>query len=266
MTRRTRLSARVMAAGLAVAACATAACAQSAEIEIVGPVGAHVGVVPLKAVVRWTGSAVALAGLRGSIVVSGPNGGSASNFTSEFQPAPTVNLGTFSGASRMGMDVASAPPGFTGGVPTVPFGNSSGITVAQYDMTFSQPGVYSARWVPDAGFEGVRLYMNLFSSAILEMFTANVSTVFYVGGCCPTICRADLTGGAIPGGPGYSVPNLVLNNDDFFYYLTRFGVGDRGVCDMTAGAVPGGPGYGQPNGVLNNDDFFFYLALFAEGC
>ncbi|MEZ6234876.1 MAG: GC-type dockerin domain-anchored protein [Phycisphaerales bacterium] len=26
------------------------------------------------------------------------------------------------------------------------------------------------------------------------------------------------------------------------------------------------PGYGVPNGILNNDDFFYYLTIFAAGC
>jgi hypothetical protein len=38
------------------------------------------------------------------------------------------------------------------------------------------------------------------------------------------------------------------------------------VADLTTGAVPGQPGYGVPDGVLNNDDFFYYLSLFAAGC
>ncbi len=56
------------------------------------------------------------------------------------------------------------------------------------------------------------------------------------------------------------------NNEDFFYYLGAFAGGNLGVADLTTLAVPGTPGYGVPNGVLNNDDFFYYLALFAAGC
>ncbi|MEZ6233362.1 MAG: GC-type dockerin domain-anchored protein [Phycisphaerales bacterium] len=81
------------------------------------------------------------------------------------------------------------------------------------------------------------------------------------GGCAP-----DLTTGAIQGVPGYGVPNGVLNNDDFFYYLAQFAAGNIAVADLTTGAIPGMPGYGVPNGVLNNDDFFYYLAIFAAGC
>jgi hypothetical protein len=79
-------------------------------------------------------------------------------------------------------------------------------------------------------------------------------------------CEADLTTGAIPGQPGYGVPNGVLNNDDFFYYLSQFAAGNVAVADLTTGAIPGQPGYGVPNGIINNDDFFYYLGLFAAGC
>ena len=77
---------------------------------------------------------------------------------------------------------------------------------------------------------------------------------------------ADLTTGAIPGQPGYGVPNGILNNDDFFYFLSQFGAGNMAVADMTTGAIPGQPGYGVPNGIINNDDFFYYLAIFGAGC
>ena len=79
-------------------------------------------------------------------------------------------------------------------------------------------------------------------------------------------CPPDLTTGAVMGQPGFGVPNSVLNNDDFFYYLGQFAAGNVAVADLTTGAVPGQPGYGIPNGVLTNDDFFYYLAIFAAGC
>ncbi|MEZ6235579.1 MAG: NF038122 family metalloprotease [Phycisphaerales bacterium] len=81
-----------------------------------------------------------------------------------------------------------------------------------------------------------------------------------------TRCPPDLTTGAVQGLPGYGVPNGILNNDDFFYYLAQFAAGNLVVADLTTGAVAGQPGYGVPNGVLNNDDFFYYLAIFAAGC
>ena len=79
-------------------------------------------------------------------------------------------------------------------------------------------------------------------------------------------CPADLTVGAVAGTLGYGFSNGVLNNDDFFYYLTQFSAGNVAVADLTTGAVPGSAGYGVPNGVINNDDFFYYLTLFSAGC
>ena len=84
-------------------------------------------------------------------------------------------------------------------------------------------------------------------------------------------CNADLTTTAVPGSPGYGIPNGILNNDDFFYFLSTFSqnVGCT-TCpfppDLTTSAVPGSLGFGVPNNILNNDDFFFYLSLFASGC
>ncbi|MEZ6235586.1 MAG: GC-type dockerin domain-anchored protein [Phycisphaerales bacterium] len=61
-------------------------------------------------------------------------------------------------------------------------------------------------------------------------------------------CDADLTTTAIAGTPGYGVPNGVLDNNDFFYYLAQFAAGNAAVADLTTSAVPGSPGYGVPNG------------------
>lgn len=79
-------------------------------------------------------------------------------------------------------------------------------------------------------------------------------------------CKPDVTTGAVAGQPGYGVPNSIINNDDFFYFLSQFAAGNLAVCDMTTGAIPGSPGYGVPNGVITNDDFFYFLSQFAAGC
>ncbi len=89
---------------------------------------------------------------------------------------------------------------------------------------------------------------------------------FVLNGSIGTTCVPDLTATAIPGTPGYGVPNGVLNNDDFFYYLSQFASGNLAVADLTTTAIPGTPGYGVPNGIINNDDFFYYLSVFAAGC
>ncbi len=76
----------------------------------------------------------------------------------------------------------------------------------------------------------------------------------------------DMTTGAIPGSANYGVPNGLVNNDDFFFYLSAFAAGNVTLGDLTTGAVAGQPGYGVPNGSITNDDFFYFLILFAEGC
>ena len=47
---------------------------------------------------------------------------------------------------------------------------------------------------------------------------------------------------------------------------SRDAAGNLAVADLTTAAIPGSPGYGIPNGILDNEDFFFYLSLFAAGC
>ncbi|MEZ6233830.1 MAG: GC-type dockerin domain-anchored protein [Phycisphaerales bacterium] len=88
-------------------------------------------------------------------------------------------------------------------------------------------------------------------------------------------CQPDLTGSALPGQPGYGVPDGIVNSDDFFYYLTLFtesiGCGAPGTpCtsppDFTSTSLPGTPGYGVADGILQNDDFFYFLTLYAAGC
>ncbi|MCA9287743.1 MAG: exo-alpha-sialidase, partial [Phycisphaerales bacterium] len=70
---------------------------------------------------------------------------------------------------------------------------------------------------------------------------------------CENPCPPDLTHTAQPGRPGYGVPDAILDNNDFFYYLNEFAAGNLAVADLTTTAVAGAPGYGVPNGVLNND-------------
>ncbi len=249
------------AMGVVGIVCGLAVAQPSAEIEITCGGGGSFQWVPITATVRVLNpGASSLAVIRGSLVVttnSGPATGTTQGFTSQFSGAPS-NLGVQSGLSRMGMSLGGFPGVYPGGT----------YTIAQYEMLVDQPGqIFYARWVPDPGFEQVRVHVSPVLPAIAPVPTSNLSEAFYVGGCCPPpICRADLTWTAIAGAAGYGIPSLSVNNDDFFYYLDRFAVGDRSRCDMTATAVPGSPGYGFPNGVLNNDDFFFYLALFSGGC
>lgn len=79
-------------------------------------------------------------------------------------------------------------------------------------------------------------------------------------------CVPDLTFTATPGSPGYGIPDGVLDNNDFFYFLSKFAAGDKAVADLTTTAIVGSVGYGVPNGQLTNDDFFYYLSKFGAGC
>ena len=108
--------------------------------------------------------------------------------------------------------------------------------------------------VATVAFTGTRFSPRTFSGVI-----------YYTPAGGPT-CEPDITTGAIPGQPGYLVPNGIVNNDDFFAFLIEFTAGNLAVADVTTGAVAGQPGYGVPNGVINNDDFFYYLIVFTAGC
>ncbi len=123
-------------------------------------------------------------------------------------------------------------------------------------------------WPPDWGWAGATggngsHFRKLNDGTQYQSISHDLAFELYADGLK---CEPDVTTFAIPGSAGYGVPNGVLNNDDFFYYLSQFASGNLAVADLTAGAIPGAPGYGVPNGVINNDDFFYYLSLFAAGC
>ncbi|MCB9841382.1 MAG: hypothetical protein H6809_07020 [Phycisphaeraceae bacterium] len=63
-----------------------------------------------------------------------------------------------------------------------------------------------------------------------------------------------------------TTPMSELTHDFVKQIFVETGGGPSCAPDLTTGAVPGSPGYGVPNGILNNDDFFYYLAIFAAGC
>jgi hypothetical protein len=155
--------------------------------------------------------------------------------------------------------------------PTYP-GFPAGVTSGTYDNTFDldETSTYSSGFLTANGgnaagaraafLQGLadgRMYLNIHSTS----FGSGEIRGFW-----RRLCTADLTTGAIGGQPGFGVPNGVLDNEDFFYYLSQFAAGNAVVADVTAGAVAGQAGFGIPNGVINNDDFFYYLGLFADGC
>ncbi|MCB9840430.1 MAG: hypothetical protein H6809_02115 [Phycisphaeraceae bacterium] len=123
-----------------------------------------------------------------------------------------------------------------------------------------------ATWTPTLPGVGMAPVEELVWRDASTLLIATHGRGIYLGHMPAFVCVPDLTTGAVPGTPGYGVPNCVLNNEDFFYYLAQFAAGNVAVCDLTTGAVPGQPGFGVPNGVLSNDDFFYYLTIFAAGC
>jgi len=128
---------------------------------------------------------------------------------------------------------------------------------ARYNGNVVSNGIYGIRLADPIQFQSFDLY----ASNSTSVFYDDMSLTEAGGGCAP-----DLTTTAIPGSAGYGVPNGILNNDDFFYYLSQFAAGNLAVADLTTTAIPGSAGYGVPNGVINNDDFFYYLSIFAAGC
>ncbi|MCW5753191.1 MAG: hypothetical protein KIT24_00620 [Phycisphaeraceae bacterium] len=82
----------------------------------------------------------------------------------------------------------------------------------------------------------------------------------------PTGCAADFTTSSDPNDPSYGVPDGVLDQSDFFYFLDQFVAGNLAVADLSGSTDPNDPGYGNPDGVLDASDLFYYLDLFALGC
>lgn len=74
-----------------------------------------------------------------------------------------------------------------------------------------------------------------------------------------TFCRADMTTTRTEGEPGYSIPDGVVNNEDFRYFEDRYILGDVLRCDLS-GATPG-----VPDGQLTEADRLFYRDLFIQG-
>jgi hypothetical protein len=180
-------------------------------------------------------------------------------------PEFRIGLGDALGGAAATLAVSSQPPVNGRIVPETTFamtttGAGSGVGVATHLWPLApgayQPGqvLYVQWFIADPGAPGFEA-----RSPAMRL------TLFCPRGGCPSACPADLTASAVPSHPGFGYPDRLVNNDDFFFYLTLFSAGDAR-SDLTTGAVPGQPGYGVPNGQTSNDDFFYYLTLFAQGC
>ncbi|MEZ6232668.1 MAG: hypothetical protein R3B68_00620 [Phycisphaerales bacterium] len=125
--------------------------------------------ISVASVVSWTGG-VQFAGIQGGPTVQG-NAGAGSNFTSAFTAGTLVNLGSFNGGSRTGMDIAVTPAVFTGGFIVPPSGNSSGINLAAYDLVINDPGTYTINWVAPGSAPNVRIFVTTSTPAFTEANT-----------------------------------------------------------------------------------------------
>ncbi|MEZ6233177.1 MAG: GC-type dockerin domain-anchored protein [Phycisphaerales bacterium] len=166
------------------------------------------------------------------------------------------------------------------GLPTVATGTGQAVgtgilfsSIGTIPIDLSEAGVIAgdAAGTATVASDTLSLAFDLSGSQVQTLsgvdVTVTINAAVRSSGTIPMpVCPPDLTTGAVMGQPGFGVPNGVLNNDDFFYYLGQFAAGNVAVADLTTGAVAGQPGYGVPNGVITNDDFFYYLAIFAAGC
>lgn len=63
-----------------------------------------------------------------------------------------------------------------------------------------------------------------------------------------------------------AAPFGVLDAADRDAFLAAYNEGNIAEADLTGSAMPGAPGYDVPDGVVNADDLMFFLTLFADGC
>jgi hypothetical protein len=173
---------RTLACLAAAAALAPAAYAQSvATMRLTADGQASVTVAPntpvhLDGIVSWTlgpqtggtGSQNTFAGIKGGILIT-DDAGSPANLTSHFTIGGLVNLGSFVGGSRPGIDIAVTPSMWGFIIP--PSGNSAGLLIAGYDLTLADPGTYHVNWAPDPTWPLVRVYPSVTSFNFAEIPT-----------------------------------------------------------------------------------------------
>lgn len=123
--------------------------------------------------------------------------------------------------------------------------------------------IHADQFHPQFDWNAFEWYIDIRVFDAAELHTP--SPIYRMRIALDTFCPADFTDTAIPGTPGYGIPNNIVNNDDFFVYLTLFSQGSWR-ADLTTTAIPGTPGFGDPDGMVTNDDFFYYLQEFINGC
>ncbi len=153
---------------VAIAGLASVAAAQTATVRTTANGGAAAVVAPGSTVtiaVTIAHNQFAVAGLQGGAIITG-NAGTGGNFATTIPGLPTVNMGSFTGGSRTGVDFAFTPPGFIGAA-TPPSGTNP-MPVMTYDITGLAAGVYTINWVAPGSAPNVRLYASIGSFGFLE--------------------------------------------------------------------------------------------------
>ena len=154
---------------VAVAGLASIATAQTAIVRTTAN-GAASATIPLGGTatiaVTIAHNQFSVAGIQGGSIISG-NAGTAGNFATSIPAGALVVLGSFSGGSRTGVDIAFTPPGFTGGFAVPPSGTNP-MPVFTYDITGLAVGVYTINWVSPSTAPNVRLYATAGSTNFLE--------------------------------------------------------------------------------------------------
>ncbi len=127
--------------------------------------------------VRIAHDQFSVAGLQGGTIVLG-NAGTGGNFATTIPGLPTVNMGSFNGGSRTGVDFAFTPPGFIGA--TTPPSGSNPMPVFTDDITGLVAGVYTINWVSPGTAPNVRLYASIGSFSFVEAASTYVGAVITV--------------------------------------------------------------------------------------
>ncbi len=154
---------------VAIAGLASLATAQTANVVVTANGGANAVIAPggvVNVAVTIAHNQFSVAGIQGGSIVAG-NAGAGGSFATSIPAGALVVLGSFSGGSRTGVDIAFTPPGFTGGFAVPPSGTNP-MPVFTYDITGLAVGTYSLNWVSPASAPNVRLYATAGSTNFLE--------------------------------------------------------------------------------------------------
>lgn len=158
----------------------------------------------IRATLTWAPAGTQFSNIRGSIVVNSGTGTPGyglplGDFSSDFPAGPLVNYGSLNGSTRQGMEFTALPSFFTGGVPTPPSGNHTGIILAEYTVFTNGPTFHgSIEWIPEVGRPNVSIYPSSTSPQFVEVPTTYVRATFTATPAPATLAALVLMGVAGP--------------------------------------------------------------------